>query len=449
MRSLSFVAFGAAVFWSCSVPCDAAAPNVALGRPTSQSSQNGSFTPDLAVNGNLGDFTHTAAGQNLPSTWEVNLTNTYAIEKIILYNRTSCCQSRMRDITVRIVDVAGAVTNWTSTLLNPENAGFVFSAGPANLTLDLVALTGGTINGGRVRITRTPDPDLSGSGGQGNADEADVLALGEVEVFGTPAQPNFVLLNSTWKYLADGTDPGALWITTNFNDTAWSSGAAQLGYGDGDETTTVSFGPNASNKFITTYFRKSFVATNAAAFSNLLLRLTYDDGAIVYINETEVRRVNMPGGPVTSTTLALSDAEFTVDSTLLPTTVLKNGTNFVAVEVHQGATNTPDLSFALELSGVIPPVVVLAGPTNGPIIYGPIAVALTANATDADGSIVSVQFFEGTNNLGSDTSAPFSANTATLFEGNYTFRAVATDSSGIAVTSAPVNITLADTNPPT
>src|SRR6185503_18360136 len=99
-------------------------------------------------------------------------------------------------------------------------------------------------------------------------------------------------------------DPGALWIGTNFNDTAWTSGSAQLGYGDGDETTAVSFGPDASNKFITTYFRKSFVATNAAAFSNLLLRLTYDDGAIVYINGTEVRRVNMPGGAVTATTLA-------------------------------------------------------------------------------------------------------------------------------------------------
>jgi hypothetical protein len=448
MRSLSFVAFVAVAFWSCSVSSYAAAPNVALGRPTSQSSQNGSFSPDLAVNGNLGDFSHTAAGQNLPSTWEVNLTNTYAIEKIILYNRTSCCQSRMRDITVRIVDVAGAVTNWTSVLLNPENAGFVFSAGPANLTLDLVALTGGTINGGRVRITRTPDPDLSGSGGQGNTDEADVLALGEVEVFGTAAQPNFVPLNSTWKYLANGTDPGALWFGTNFNDTAWSSGAAELGYGDGDETTTVSFGPDASNKYVTTYFRKSFVATNAAAFSNLLLRLTYDDGAIVYLNETEVRRVNMPGGPVTATTLALSDAEFAVDATLLPTSALINGTNFIAVEVHQGATNTPDLSFALELSGVIPPVVALTSPTNTPIIYGPIAVALTANATDADGSIVGVQFFEGTNSLGSDTTAPFNANTATLFEGNYVFRAVATDSSGIAVTSAPVNITLVDTNPP-
>src|SRR5215208_6892469 len=123
MRSHSLAAFAATAFAFCSFPSYAAAPNVALGRPTSQSSQNGSFSPDLAVNGNLGDFSHTAAGQNLPSTWEVNLTNIYAIEKIILYNRTSCCQSRMRDITVRIVDVAGAVTNWTSTLLNPENAG--------------------------------------------------------------------------------------------------------------------------------------------------------------------------------------------------------------------------------------------------------------------------------------------------------------------------------------
>src|SRR3954467_3258423 len=106
MRHLSVLTLATvAVLVSGFTPSNAAAPNVALGRPTSQSSQNGSFSPDLAVDGNLGNFSHTAAGQNLPATWEVNLTNTYAIEKIILYNRTSCCQSRLRDITVRIVDV--------------------------------------------------------------------------------------------------------------------------------------------------------------------------------------------------------------------------------------------------------------------------------------------------------------------------------------------------------
>ena len=36
-----------------------------------------------------------------------------------------------------------------------------------------------------VRVTRTPDPHLSGTGGQGNQDEANVLSLGDVETFAT------------------------------------------------------------------------------------------------------------------------------------------------------------------------------------------------------------------------------------------------------------------------
>ena len=45
------------------------------------------------------------------------------------------------------------------------------------------------------------------------------------------------------------------------------SGAAELGYGDGDEATVVSFGPSSSNKFITTYFRQSFQATAGAGLA--------------------------------------------------------------------------------------------------------------------------------------------------------------------------------------
>ena len=427
----------------------AAAPNVALSKPTSQSSQNGAFSSDLAVNGNLGDFTHTVGGTSLPSTWEVNLTNTYAIERIVLQNRTSCCQSRMRDITVRITDATGAITNWTSTLLNPENAGSTYPGGPASVTLDLVALTGGTVIGGRVRVTRTPDADLSGTGGQGNADEADVLALGEVEVYATPAQLQFVPLNSSWKMLTNGTDPGATWTATNFNDTAWSTGNTEIGFGDVDEATTIGFGPDANNKFITTYFRKSFVATNLSSYSNLLLRLIYDDGAVVYLNGTEVRRVNLPGGAIATSTLALSDAEYGAHLSLLPTSALNNGTNVVAVEVHQGAANSADLSFALELSGVIPPAVSFTSPTNGQTVYLPVNLTLNASATDADGAVVGVQFYQGTNSLGLDTAAPFSVATGPLLEGNYTFTAVATDSSGVISTSAPITITLTDTNPPT
>ena len=102
------------------------------------------------------------------------------------------------------------------------------------------------------------------------------------------AQFTLIPAGSVWRYLDNGTDQGTAWQARIFDDSLWSSGPAQLGYGDGDEATVVSFGPNATSKYITTYFRRSSGATNASQVTNFVLRLLADDGAVVYLNGTEV-----------------------------------------------------------------------------------------------------------------------------------------------------------------
>jgi hypothetical protein len=158
--------------------------NLALGKPTQQSSQLGDFAPGLGVDGNRGNFTHTAAGQNLPATWQVDLVGEFDISFVNVFNRVSCCGSRLRDITVQILDDDLSTVLFETPLMNPENVLGLFPLGPANLGVDLVHLTGDTVAGFGVRLVRTPDPDNSGVGGQGNNDEANVLAVGEVEVYG-------------------------------------------------------------------------------------------------------------------------------------------------------------------------------------------------------------------------------------------------------------------------
>src|SRR5205085_9628981 len=94
----------------------------------------------------------------------------------------------------------------------------------------------------------------------------------------------FIAYSNVWKYLDNGTDQGTAWRSNSFTDTSWSSGQGQLGYGDGDEFTVVEdnptpgYQPVANDRYITTYFRKFFSVTNAAAFTNLTCRLIYDDG---------------------------------------------------------------------------------------------------------------------------------------------------------------------------
>src|SRR3954452_2600189 len=97
-----------------------------------------------------------------------------------------------------------------------------------------------------------------------------------------------VSTGSVWRYLDDGSDQGTAWRSLTFNDTDWKFGRAQLGYGEGDEATVVGYGPEINNKYITTWFRSTFVATNNTMFTNLLFRILRDDGAAVYLNGTRV-----------------------------------------------------------------------------------------------------------------------------------------------------------------
>src|SRR6185503_19444915 len=64
-----------------------------------------------------------------------------------------------------------------------------------------------------------------------------------------------VSMGSVWKYRDEGTDQGTAWQAPGFDDSAWKSGPAQLGYGEGDEATLIAYGPDPNNKRVTTYFR--------------------------------------------------------------------------------------------------------------------------------------------------------------------------------------------------
>ena len=169
------------------------------------------------------------------------------------------------------------------------------------------------------------------------------------------ADTTLVPTGAVWKYLDNGSDQGTAWRASGFNDSTWPSGPAQLGYGDGDEATTVGFGPDSNNKFITTYFRRAFSVTNASAFNGVTLRLMRDDGAVVYLNGVEVWRTNMPTGTIGFSTLAPVAIAGADESTFVQTTLnpslLVSGTNVLAVELHQSGGTSSDISFDLQLIG--------------------------------------------------------------------------------------------------
>ncbi len=159
---------------------------------------------------------------------------------------------------------------------------------------------------------------------------------------------------ATWKYFDLGIDPGNEWVTNNYNDSSWGVGQAQLGYGDGDENTIISYGGNSNDKHITTYFRKKFTVTNVSDFSSqMYLNLMRDDAAIVYLNGEEVTRSNMPEGSVNFQTPAITYVSGDEEDLYFPfqinANVLLEGENLITVEIHQAYVTSSDISFDLEL----------------------------------------------------------------------------------------------------
>lgn len=170
----------------------------------------------------------------------------------------------------------------------------------------------------------------------------------------TGAQASLLAINSVWRYRDQGTLPAANWFSPGYNDSAWPSGAAPLGYGSGDEATVVSFGPSSTNKYRTTYFRRSFSVSNPGNISELTLNLIRDDGAVVYLNGSEIARNNMPAGTIGNTTFASAtvsgDSKYVPVVFSVPANLLIAGNNVMAVEVHQVSANSGDMRFDLSLT---------------------------------------------------------------------------------------------------
>ena len=164
---------------------------------------------------------------------------------------------------------------------------------------------------------------------------------------------NYIANTATWKYLDDGSNQGTSWRTSEFNDSSWSSGPAELGYGDFDEVTTVNSGP-AGGRYATTYFRGSTNIPDPSTFVNFTISVTYDDAYAIYVNGTEVARHagltnNAPFDEYANNTVG-NNAN---DTLTIPASVFVPGTNIIAVEIHQSSSGSSDISFALSLTGEI------------------------------------------------------------------------------------------------
>ncbi len=176
-----------------------------------------------------------------------------------------------------------------------------------------------------------------------------------------PSPLGLIVFADEWLYLDDGSDQGIDWRKPKFNDEDWLIGDSPLGYGAFGNTTPatlVSYGDDSNNKNPTTYFRKSFEIDEPLLVDSLTLNMEVDDGAILYINGTEMLRYRADGvvsfDDYASVTAGTSDVPEVGTSFILSEglpQVLRRGINVIAIEVHQANGTSSDSWLNLSLIG--------------------------------------------------------------------------------------------------
>ena len=210
--------------------------------------------------------------------------------------------------------------------------------------------TSGSGSTGVVNTTAMNDFSTSGTGNYTNSrtsaytNNSSNIQFLDVDGEGSPA--TIIASGATWNYSNANSQPAG-W--PNVSTLPGGPGASPLGYGP-----TGTVGTTLTDR--RTYYFTRTVNFTPASYSGFTFNLTLDDGAVVYVNGTEVGRINMGSGTPDYNTDASSNIEpeqasgFTVGIG----TPFVNGNNTIQVEVHTSANNesgTDDLFFNLELIG--------------------------------------------------------------------------------------------------
>ena len=271
--------------------------------------------------------------------------------------------------------------------------------------------------------------------------------------------PLITLTNSSWQANAAGTDLGTNWLGQAYDDTVagWVSGNGLLGYTPSPSSyppikTALASAPN------TYYFRTHFQWTNDTANVAFVVTNYLSDGAVYYLNGSEVRRIRMPAGSVSYATAASATNSpvghpdvFGIDSSSLEPAAI--GDNILEVETHQAPASSADMVFGLSLTAsthysvlnastnLPADQIVLAGQsatlTSDVIGSGPLAYQWLLNATSipgANGSSYSIPYVL-TNNAGT-----YSLQVSNDFSGVTTRGALLTVSNTpVIITTQPVS----------
>lgn len=171
-----------------------------------------------------------------------------------------------------------------------------------------------------------------------------------------PFQGNATLVDWTdsfWFYQEVGDPAVPDWLLPDYlGDDTWKGETGFFSHGFSADVHPVDKQIALAPGRTAYYFRTPFQWEHAAEGVALNAEVYLSDGAILYLNGDEVRRVRMPEGPIDGGTQALAShpSPGQTESFALPATALISGENLLMVEVHQAEDSLDSLAFGLRLT---------------------------------------------------------------------------------------------------
>lgn len=220
-------------------------------------------------------------------------------------------------------------------------------------------------------------------------------------------------------------------------------------------------------------------ANVSAGSYNLTALATDDKGLTATSSVVSVTVTNGYGTPLASITSPANNVNYLPGSNIaISANAIESGGTITNVEFYANSTDlggvssapytltwpgVPAGSYALtavasDLAGNsttssvvnitvnVPPTVSLTAPANNATFAAPATIAISAAASDTDGTVTNVAFYQGSTLLANDTTAPYSYSWTNVSAGAYALAAVATDNSGVSTTSSVVNVTVTNTS---
>jgi len=184
-----------------------------------------------------------------------------------------------------------------------------------------------------------------------------VLQIGLQQLFAQSVPSPIIKKNALWHYYDGGLLEANTWYLNPVNE-SWKKGKAPLGYNVDSLSTQLSYGDDSQKKRMVYYFKKTFFVNQPEKYIAYLLNIRRDDGVIVYINDEEVGRQNMPvqfnesvsGANKRQAVLAVTKYE---ESLFYPmfinSGIIKKGSNTISVALYQRSPRSSDVVFDLEL----------------------------------------------------------------------------------------------------